>query len=155
QQGVVRRDPFAMLPFCGYNMSDYFTHWLKLGQRLQAKDAKLPHIYCVNWFRKGPDGKFVWPGFGENMRVLKWILGRLEGTAGGAEQAFGISPTYRDIDWTGLEFSPDAFELVISSDGPAWREELNLHAELFDQLAQGLPEELATTKSEIERRLAA
>ncbi|OZI35925.1 phosphoenolpyruvate carboxykinase (GTP) [Bordetella genomosp. 1] len=155
QQGVVRRDPFAMLPFCGYNMSDYFTHWLKLGQRLQAKGAKLPHIYCVNWFRKGPDGKFVWPGFGENMRVLKWILGRLEGTAGGAEQAFGISPTYRDIDWTGLEFSPDAFELVISSDGPAWREELNLHAELFDQLAQGLPEELATTKSEIERRLAA
>ncbi|OZI53754.1 phosphoenolpyruvate carboxykinase (GTP) [Bordetella genomosp. 5] len=155
QQGVVRRDPFAMLPFCGYNMSDYFAHWLRLGKRLQDAGAVLPRIYCVNWFRKGPDGKFVWPGFGENMRVLKWILGRLEGTANGADQVFGISPNYGDIDWTGLEFSPDAFQQVISVDGPAWRDELALHAELFDQLQQGLPQELPHTKTEIERRLAA
>ena len=155
QQGVVRRDPFAMLPFCGYNMSDYFAHWLRLGKRLQDAGAVLPRIYCVNWFRKGPDGKFVWPGFGENMRVLKWILGRLEGTANGADQVFGISPNYGDIDWTGLEFSPDAFQQVISVDGPAWRDELALHAELFDQLSQGLPKELPSTKTEIERRLAA
>lgn len=155
QQGVVRRDPFAMLPFCGYNMSDYFTHWLRLGRRLEQGGAQLPRIYCVNWFRKGPDGKFVWPGFGENMRVLKWILGRLEGSAGGVEQPFGISPAYGDIDWTGLEFTPVQYEQVISVDLPAWRDELVLHDELFAQLADRLPEDLTRTKSEIEQRLAA
>lgn len=155
KQGVVRRDPFAMLPFCGYNMADYFNHWLTVGQRLSDAGAKLPRIYCVNWFRKGPDGKFVWPGFGENMRVLKWMLGRLDGEAGGQEQVFGISPAYGDIDWTGLEFTPDQFQQVISVDAPAWREELGLHGELFEQLARGLPPALSHTKSEIERRLAA
>ncbi|ANY16421.1 phosphoenolpyruvate carboxykinase (GTP) [Bordetella pseudohinzii] len=155
KQGVVRRDPFAMLPFCGYNMADYFNHWLTVGQRLSDAGAKLPRIYCVNWFRKGPDGKFVWPGFGENMRVLKWMLGRLDGEAGGQEQVFGISPAYGDIDWTGLEFTPDQFQQVISVDAPAWREELGLHGELFAQLARGLPPALSRTKSEIERRLAA
>ncbi len=155
KQGVVRRDPFAMLPFCGYNMADYFNHWLTVGQWLSDAGAKLPRIYCVNWFRKGPDGKFVWPGFGENMRVLKWMLGRLDGEAGGQEQVFGISPTYGDIDWTGLAFTPDQFQQVISVDAPAWREELGLHGELFAQLARGLPPALSRTKSEIERRLAA
>ncbi|OZI75054.1 phosphoenolpyruvate carboxykinase (GTP) [Bordetella genomosp. 12] len=155
KQGVVRRDPFAMLPFCGYNMADYFNHWLSVGQRLSDAGAKLPHIYCVNWFRKGPDGKFVWPGFGENMRVLKWMLGRLDGEAGGQEQVFGISPSYGDIDWTGLEFTPDQFQQVISVDGAAWHEELGLHGELFAQLARGLPPALSQTKSDIERRLAA
>jgi len=155
QQGVVRRDPFAMLPFCGYNMSDYFTHWLNLGRRLEQGGAQLPRIYCVNWFRKGPDGKFVWPGFGENMRVLKWMLGRLEGNAGGVEQPFGISPAYGDIDWTGLEFTPVQYEQVISVDLPAWRDELALHDELFTQLANRLPEDLTRTKGEIEQRLAA
>ncbi|WPQ35388.1 phosphoenolpyruvate carboxykinase (GTP) [Achromobacter xylosoxidans] len=155
QQGVVRRDPFAMLPFCGYNMSDYFTHWLKLGKQLEAAGATLPRIYCVNWFRKGPDGKFVWPGFGENMRVLRWMLGRIDGQAGGVDQVFGISPSYQDIDWTGLEFSPDKFEQVMSVDDGAWRDELALHDELFGQLAQGLPEDLPATKARIEGRLAA
>ena len=155
QQGVVRRDPFAMLPFCGYNMADYFNHWLKLGDRLQSSGAKLPGIYCVNWFRKGPDGKFVWPGYGENMRVLQWILGRLEGKAGGAEQLFGISPSYGDIDWTGLDFGQDKFQQVISVDLPSWKAELSLHDELFEQLKQGLPADLPKTKAEIEGRLAA
>ncbi|WP_066131336.1 phosphoenolpyruvate carboxykinase (GTP) [Bordetella ansorpii] len=155
QQGVVRRDPFAMLPFCGYNMADYFNHWLKLGEKLQSAGATLPGIYCVNWFRKGPDGKFVWPGYGENMRVLQWILGRLQGKAGGAEQLFGVSPTYGDIDWTGLDFSQEKFQQVISVDLPSWKEELSLHDELFQQLKQGLPAELPKTKAEIEGRLAA
>ena len=155
QQGVVRRDPFAMLPFCGYNMSDYFNHWLKLGKQLEAAGATLPRIYCVNWFRKGPDGKFVWPGFGENMRVLRWMLGRIDGQAGGVDQVFGVSPSYQDIDWTGLEFSPDKFDQVMSVDATAWRDELALHDELFGQLAQGLPDDLTATKVKIEGRLAA
>ncbi|MFU1913475.1 phosphoenolpyruvate carboxykinase (GTP) [Bordetella avium] len=155
QQGVVRRDPFAMLPFCGYNMADYFNHWLAVGQRLADAGATLPRIYCVNWFRKGPNGKFVWPGFGENMRVLKWMLGRLSGEAGGQEQVFGISPSYGDVDWTGLEFTPDQFQQVMSVEAPAWREELALHGELFEQLAQGLPPALSRAKADIEHRLAA
>jgi len=99
QQGVVRRDPFAMLPFMGYHMSDYFQHWLDLGAKLKAAGARLPAIYCVNWFRKGEDGKFVWPGYGENMRVLKWMLERVEGQAGGVEHDFGIGPRYADLSW--------------------------------------------------------
>jgi len=153
QQGVVRRDPFAMLPFCGYNMSDYFQHWLDLGQQLQARGARLPRIYCVNWFRKGPDGRFVWPGFGENMRVLKWIIGRLEGSAQGQEHVFGLSPRFDDIDWTGLDFSPAQYDAINAVDPADWREELRLHEALFDQLQQGLPQALRDTKRAIEGRL--
>ncbi|MNX70838.1 Phosphoenolpyruvate carboxykinase [GTP] [compost metagenome] len=109
----------------------------------------------MNWFRKGPDGKFVWPGFGDNMRVLRWMLGRIDGQSKGVDQVFGVSPSYQDIDWTGLEFSPDKFEQVMSVDAAAWRDELALHHELFGQLAQGLPEELPATKARIEGRLAA
>ena len=90
----------------------------------------------MNWFRKGPDGKFVWPGFGENMRVLRWMLGRIDGQAQGVDQVFGVSPSYQDIDWTGLEFTPDKFEQIMSVDEGAWRAELALHGELFGQLAQ-------------------
>ena len=153
QQGVVRRDPFAMLPFCGYNMSDYFQHWLDLGQQLQARGARLPRIYCVNWFRKGPDGRFVWPGFGENMRVLKWIIGRLEGSAQGQEHVFGLSPRFDDIDWTGLDFSPAQYDAINAVNPADWREELRLHEALFDQLQQGLPQALRDTKRAIEGRL--
>ncbi|MFN5723370.1 MAG: phosphoenolpyruvate carboxykinase (GTP), partial [Betaproteobacteria bacterium] len=140
QQGVVRRDPFAMLPFMGYNMSDYFQHWLSLGKKLEGQGVKLPKIYCVNWFRKGADGKFVWPGYGENMRVLKWMLERVEGAAQGVEHVFGISPRYEDLSWSGLEFSRDQFDSVIGIDRAAWAEELKLHDELFEQLSYHLPE---------------
>jgi phosphoenolpyruvate carboxykinase (GTP) len=155
QQGVVRRDPFAMLPFTGYNMSDYFQHWLTLGKKLQEQGAKLPAIYCVNWFRKGADGKFVWPGYGENMRVLKWMLERVDGKAGGSEHVFGVSPRYEDITWTGMNFTKEQFNNVISIDYNAWKQELELHNELFQKLAYHLPKELTDTKARIEARLAA
>ncbi|MDR6534384.1 phosphoenolpyruvate carboxykinase (GTP) [Variovorax soli] len=155
QQGVVRRDPFAMLPFAGYNMSDYFQHWLDLGRKLEAAGARLPRIYTTNWFRKGADGKFVWPGYGENMRVLKWMIDRIEGRGEGNEHVFGVSPRYEDLNWTGLDFSAEQFDTVTHIDKAAWQAELKLHAELFQQLAHHLPEELPATKAAIEQRLAA
>lgn len=155
QQGVVRRDPFAMLPFMGYNMSDYFQHWLNLGKKLEADGSKLPKIFCVNWFRKGADGKFVWPGYGDNMRVLKWMLERVEGKGQGVENIFGVSPRYEDLNWKGLDFTPAHFESVTSIDKAAWRAELDLHDELFKQLAYHLPAELTATKAKLEERLEA
>jgi phosphoenolpyruvate carboxykinase (GTP) len=154
-QGVVRRDPFAMLPFAGYNMSDYFQHWLDLGAKLQGQGATLPGIFCVNWFRKDEAGKFVWPGFGENMRVLKWMIDRLEGRGQGTEHAFGVSPRYEDIHWDGLNFSTEQYQTVTHIDNAAWTQELALHSELFTQLAHHLPRELEETKAKIEKRLAA
>ena len=153
-QGVVRRDPFAMLPFCGYNMSDYFQHWLDLGAKLKASGAKLPAIFCVNWFRKNADGKFVWPGFGDNMRVLKWMLERLEGKAQGQEHAVGTSPRYQDMQWDGLAFTADQFDSVSSMNKADWAQELKLHDEHFANLAYHLPAELVQTKAAIEKRLA-
>ena len=155
QQGIVRRDPFAMLPFMGYNMSDYFQHWLNMGQTLKASGTKVPSIYCVNWFRKGEDGKFVWPGYGENMRVLKWMIDRIEGTAKGKENVFGISPSYEEITWTGLSFTPEQFKTVTHIDKAAWVEELKLHEELFKQLAYHLPAEMTATKAALADRLDA
>ncbi|MBB4223430.1 phosphoenolpyruvate carboxykinase (GTP) [Variovorax guangxiensis] len=156
QQGVVRRDPFAMLPFMGYNMSDYFQHWLDLGKKLEAAGAKLPKIYTTNWFRKGADGKFVWPGYGENMRVLKWMIDRVEGNkTEGVDHITGVSPRYEDLNWTGLDFSAEQFATVTSIDKAAWQAELKLHAELFKQLEHHLPKELPETKAAIEQRLAA
>ncbi len=154
QQGVVRRDPFAMLPFAGYNMSDYFQHWLNMGKKLEAEGAKLPSIYCVNWFRKNEAGKFVWPGYGENMRVLAWMLERIEGKAKGQENIFGTTPSHKDINWAGLEFSEDQFNQVTSIDKAAWQEEMKLHDQLFEQLSYHLPKELVETKQALEKRLA-
>ncbi len=153
QQGVVRRDPFAMLPFMGYNMAEYFQHWLDLGAKLQADGAKLPAIYCVNWFRKGADGKFVWPGYGENMRVLKWMLDRLEGQGGGEDHVFGVTPGYGDLNWEGLDFSREQFETVTRIDAAEWHAEMKLHDALFTQLAHGLPAALPGVKARIEERL--
>ena len=154
-QGVVRRDPFAMLPFAGYNMSDYFQHWLNMGEKLAGDGAKLPAIFCVNWFRKDENGKFVWPGFGENMRVLKWMIDRIEGRGQGEEHAFGISPRYDDIHWNGLDFSREQYNTVTHIDKAAWAQEMALHGELFTQLAYHLPQALQDTKAAIEKRLAA
>ncbi|NJS36488.1 MAG: phosphoenolpyruvate carboxykinase (GTP) [Brachymonas sp.] len=154
-QGVVRRDPFAMLPFMGYNMSDYFQHWLNLGAKLSASGAALPKIFTTNWFRKGEDGKFVWPGYGENMRVLKWMIDRIEGQAAGVEHILGVSPKYEELNWTGLNFTQEQFTNVTSIDKAAWVAELKLHEELFTQLAYHLPAELTATKATLEQRLAA
>ncbi len=162
-QGVVRRDPFAMLPFMGYNMSDYFQHWLNLGAKLEKTGASnksdtsvaLPKIFTTNWFRKGEDGKFIWPGYGENMRVLKWMIDRIEGTAAGNEHIFGVSPSYEELNWTGLNFTKEQFTNVTSIDKAAWQAELKLHEELFTQLAYHLPAELTATKATLEKRLAA
>jgi phosphoenolpyruvate carboxykinase (GTP) len=134
-------------------MADYFGHWLNTGERLKKLGATLPRIFCVNWFRKGPDGKFVWPGFGENMRVLEWMVRRLEGKANGDEHAFGVSPRYDDLDWSGLNFTPAQFEQVISVDADAWRAELALHTELFETLAHGLPQVLKDVRETLEARL--
>jgi phosphoenolpyruvate carboxykinase (GTP) len=153
--GIVRRDPFAMLPFMGYNMADHFQHWLNMGARLQAAGTPLPRIYCVNWFRKGADGKFVWPGYGENMRVLLWMLGRVEGKAGGHDNAFGVSPRFEDLDWNGLAFTREQFAQVIGMDHADWQQELALHGELFQKLAFHLPPDLTRTRERIAAKLAA
>ncbi len=153
-QGVVRRDPFAMLPFMGYHMGDHFNHWLKMGEKLSARGASLPHVFCVNWFRKGADGQFVWPGYGENMRVLKWILDRVDGSGDGQDNLFGISPSYDNLSWQGIDFSRAQYEQVSSLDPAAWRAELKLHDELFALLSDRLPEALLAIKSDIESRLA-
>ena len=159
QAGVVRRDPFAMLPFTGYNMSDYFQHWLDMGEKLEkigkTTGATLPKIYTTNWFRKGDDGKFVWPGYGENMRVLKWMIDRIEGTGQGKDNVMGVTPSYNDLTWTGLPFTAQQFDTVTSIDKAAWTQELTLHTELFKQLEHHLPKALVDTKVAIEKRLAA
>jgi phosphoenolpyruvate carboxykinase (GTP) len=153
--GVVRRDPFAMIAFAGYNMSDYFQHWLNIGTQLAAEGADLPKIYCVNWFRKDEGGKFVWPGYGENMRVLSWILGRADGTAKGIETVFGISPEHGDMHWQGLDFSAEKFKKVIAASVDDWKDELKLHTELFEHLGERLPKELLEMRAKIEKRLNA
>ena len=153
--GVVRRDPFAMIAFAGYNMSDYFQHWLNMGKKLEAEGAILPKIYLVNWFRKDENGKFIWPGFGENMRVLAWILGRTENKAGATETPLGLSPSHEDFNWNGLALSPEQFNQSTAVRADDWRVELDLHQELFDKLAKRLPKELLEIKTKIANRFQA
>ncbi len=138
QQGVVRRDPFAMLPFIGYNMADYFSHWLALGKKLPNP----PKIFGVNWFRTDANGKFIWPGFGDNARVLKWMIERCEGQASAIQSPLGMHPTFHDIDWNGIQFSEHDFDHIMSIDNEAWDLELDSHKELFDKLAERLPKAL-------------
>lgn len=152
QAGVVRRDPFAMLPFVGYNMSDYFQHWLNVGEKLQAAGHALPKMYTANWFRKDENGKFIWPGFGENMRILKWMIDRIEGQTQGVQTSIGVRPSYEEINWSGLDFSAEKFDAVTNIEKADWLKELQLHSELFSQLAYHLPEQLLQVKAALERR---
>jgi len=137
--GQVRRDPMAMLPFCGYNMGDYFRHWLRMRKRLKYP----PRIFHVNWFRKDPEGRFLWPGFGENMRVLKWIVDRCHGRANADETPLGWVPGPKDIDLAGMQdFTGEDLEKVLDIDIEEWRRELIMQEELFLKLYSHLPKEL-------------
>jgi phosphoenolpyruvate carboxykinase (GTP) len=138
-QAAMRRDPMAMLPFCGYNMADYFTHWLNVGRNV----SNPPRIFRVNWFRKDEHGKFIWPGFGENMRVLQWIVERSRGRAVGVESPLGWMPRYQDLNWKGLEdFSEAQFYECMSVDVDEWNAELLEVEELFMKLHTRLPNEM-------------
>jgi phosphoenolpyruvate carboxykinase (GTP) len=125
-----------MLAFCGYNMSDYFAHWVDIG----SKATSAPKLYCVNWFRKGDEGKFIWPGFGENMRVLSWIIGRVEGTAGAGQTALGAVPRFSDFDWSGLSFDEQKYQSITTVIQSEWQQELKLHYELLTKLSHNLPQ---------------
>jgi phosphoenolpyruvate carboxykinase (GTP) len=138
QVGKVRRDPMAMLPFCGYNMGDYFRHWI----RMQRALSQTPRVFNVNWFRKDKDGRFMWPGYSENMRILKWIVDRVHGRVPARETPIGWTPYYEDIEWKGLDFSHDRFEELQKVDSQAWKSEVLGHEELFIELHDHLPAEL-------------
>ncbi|MEO8384359.1 MAG: phosphoenolpyruvate carboxykinase (GTP) [Betaproteobacteria bacterium] len=150
--GVVRRDPMAMLPFCGYNMADYFDHWINIGSKASAA---APKLYCVNWFRKNEQGKFVWPGFGDNMRVLKWIIERVEGKASARNTALGNVPEYGDLDWRGADFSQATFDEITSVKHAQWQQELALHHELLTKLDYHMPAALKTRYGALQKSLAA
>ncbi len=150
--GELRRDPFAMLPFCGYNMGDYFSHWLKVGA--SADPAKLPRIYFVNWFRKDENGKFVWPGYGENSRVLKWIVDRLEGQADAVDTPIGRLPTREALDLSGLELSRAQLDLLLTVDPAIWREEAALIPPAYEKFGERLPAALWEQLDALNARLA-
>jgi phosphoenolpyruvate carboxykinase (GTP) len=135
--GKVRRDPFAMLPFCGYHMGDYFNHWLQFGRDIPNP----PRIFGVNWFRKDEKGNFQWPGFGDNMRVLKWIVQKIRGHSNAVESPIGWMPHYDDLDWSGLEFTKHQFDQIMFIDREQWKQELLSHAELFERMYDKLPKE--------------
>ncbi|MCA9234931.1 MAG: phosphoenolpyruvate carboxykinase (GTP) [Planctomycetales bacterium] len=139
--GQVRRDPFAMLPFCGYHVGDYLNHWLNFGRQILP-----PKVFCVNWFRRDADGNFLWPGFGDNMRILKWVVQRVRGEAASIEGPLGRMPRYEDIDWRGLEFSEEQFDQLMSADRDEWMQEIASHDELFFKMYDRLPKEMLNVR---------
>ena len=146
---ATRRDPMAMLPFCGYNMADYFTHWLNMGRQV----SNPPRIFRVNWFRKSEEGKFLWPGFGENLRVLKWIVDRVHGRACAVESPIGWMPRYEDIHWDGLDFQPEGFHALMTVGREAGTAEAHSHEELFDRFRDRLPKEFTFERELLRSRL--
>ena len=144
-QAVMRRDPMAMLPFCGYNMADYWRHWLRIGRRNVATP---PRIFRVNWFRKDDHGRFIWPGFGENMRVLEWIVKRCNNNGVAVESPLGWIPDYHAFNWEGLDFGKENFYSIMNIEREAARKETNDQEELFTRFGDHLPREI-----EIEREL--
>jgi phosphoenolpyruvate carboxykinase (GTP) len=150
--GELRRDPFAMLPFCGYNMADYFNHWLKMGEGRDT--SKLPRIYFVNWFRKDRNGKFVWPGFGDNSRVLKWIVQRLEGQAEAVDTAIGRLPARDGIDTSGLTLTDAQLDLLLTVDSKVWTEEASLIPSFYEKFGDRLPKALWDEHKALTERLA-
>lgn len=147
--GRLRRDPFAMLPFCGYHMGDYIRHWIAMGRKL----SEMPRIFHVNWFRKNADGKFLWPGFGQNLRVLKWMVGRVNGESHGFESPIGWIPKYEDIDWRGLDYAEERWDELMRIDRKKLRMQSLTHEELFLELSEHLPREIIFEREQIISRL--
>jgi phosphoenolpyruvate carboxykinase (GTP) len=150
--GNLRRDPFAMLPFCGYNMADYFAHWLQIGAEAPDRDA-LPKIFYVNWFRKDADGKFLWPGYGENSRVLEWIFNRVTDKAAAVETPIGAVPTPDAIDTTGLDVTQEQMDELLRVDTEGWRAEVPLIKEYYAKFGDRLPQALADQAETLGQRL--
>jgi phosphoenolpyruvate carboxykinase (GTP) len=156
QQGAVgnlRFDPMAMLPFCGYNMGDYFAHWLTVGKNTDA--ANLPQIFFVNWFRRDEDGRFLWPGYGENSRVLKWVFERVAGTATAVETPIGLLPAAGDLDLTGLDVSADDLATLLSVDTEGWQGAIPQIRAHYAQFGDRLPARLSLALDELESKLGA
>jgi phosphoenolpyruvate carboxykinase (GTP) len=149
--GKVRRDPFAMLPFCGYHMADYLGHWLEIGDAADA--SKLPKIFFVNWFRKSPEGRFLWPGYGENSRVIAWVCERVAGTADAAETPIGLVPAPGALDLEGLDVDRDDLTTLLSVDPGEWRAEIGSIEEHYSMLGDRLPGVLREQLEDLERRL--
>ncbi|MEM7708898.1 MAG: phosphoenolpyruvate carboxykinase (GTP) [Pseudomonadota bacterium] len=149
--GVVRRDPMAMKPFCGYNFADYFAHWLTVGE----KASRAPKVFHVNWFRKDENGRFMWPGFGENMRVLRWIVGRCRGEVGAQDTAIGLLPTPADLDVSGLDLAPETLEALLSLDQAGWQQELSEIGTYLESYGERLPAELAAQQRRVAEALQA
>jgi phosphoenolpyruvate carboxykinase (GTP) len=149
--GVVRRDPMAMLPFIGYNAGDYFAHWIEVGKGADA--AKLPKIFYVNWFRRDAEGRFVWPGFGENIRVIKWALERLDGTAAAVDTPIGRVPTPAALDTAGLDMSAEELQEALSVNVEEWRQEIAGIEEWFDHIGTALPSSMRDELDALKLRL--
>jgi phosphoenolpyruvate carboxykinase (GTP) len=151
--GELRFDPFAMLPFCGYNMGDYFAHWLEIGEATDAD--KLPRLFWVNWFRRGEDGSFLWPGFGDNSRVLAWVVQRVMGEGAAVDTPIGRVPAPGAIDTTGLDIDDETLAKLVAVDPESWRQELPQLDEHYRRLGDHVPAELREQLTELEKRLAA